>query len=32
MKLSNSHGLYLHVKSTGSRFWYFRYYFGGKEN
>ncbi|MBJ7220258.1 MULTISPECIES: tyrosine-type recombinase/integrase [unclassified Brenneria] len=31
IKLSDSHGLYLHVKPTGSRLWYFRYYFGGKE-
>ncbi|MBQ4778708.1 Arm DNA-binding domain-containing protein, partial [Pectobacterium versatile] len=31
IKLSDSHGLYLHVKPTGSRLWYFRYYFFGKE-
>lgn len=31
IKLSDSHGLYLHVKPTGSRLWYFRYYFCGKE-
>ncbi|UJR62359.1 tyrosine-type recombinase/integrase [Dickeya zeae] len=31
IKLSDSHGLYLHVKPTGSRLWYFRYYFAGKE-
>ncbi|GKW26928.1 hypothetical protein PEC331060_01060 [Pectobacterium carotovorum subsp. carotovorum] len=30
-KVSDSHGLYLHVKPTGSRLWYFRYYFCGKE-
>lgn len=29
--VSDSHGLYLHVKPTGSRLWYFRYYFFGKE-
>ncbi|MFJ5335825.1 Arm DNA-binding domain-containing protein [Pectobacterium sp. CHL-2024] len=23
--------MYLHVKPTGSRLWYFRYYFCGKE-
>ncbi|MFC0072583.1 Arm DNA-binding domain-containing protein [Samsonia erythrinae] len=31
IKRSDSHGLYLHVKPTGSRFWFFRYYFCGKE-
>ncbi len=31
IKLSDSHGLYLHVKPTGSRLWYFKYYFFGKE-
>ena len=31
IKLSDSHGLYLHIKPSGSRIWYLRYYFAGKE-
>ncbi len=30
-KVSDSHGLYLLVNPGGSRLWYFRYYFCGKE-
>ncbi|TKI03075.1 DUF4102 domain-containing protein [Martelella alba] len=31
-KLSDAQGLYLTVAASGSRLWYFRYRFGGKEN
>jgi hypothetical protein len=31
-KLTDSQGLYLMVSISGSRLWYFRYRFGGKEN
>ncbi|MBS0847055.1 integrase arm-type DNA-binding domain-containing protein [Citrobacter sp. JGM124] len=32
IKLSDSDGLYLHVKPSGSRLWYLRYFFAGKES
>lgn len=31
-KITDSHGLYLLVSTSGSRLWYFRYRFDGKEN
>ncbi|HAT6803600.1 TPA: tyrosine-type recombinase/integrase [Citrobacter freundii] len=31
-KLTDAQGLYLLVSTSGSRLWYFRYRFGGKEN
>lgn len=31
-KLTDTHGLYLMVSTTGSRLWYFRYRFAGKES
>lgn len=31
-KLTDDHGLYLLVSTSGSRLWYFRYCFGGKES
>lgn len=31
-KLTDSLGLYLTVSTHGSKLWYFRYTFGGKEN
>ncbi len=31
-KLTDAHGLYLLVSTSGSRLWYFRYCFGGKES
>lgn len=32
VKLSDSHGLYLLVNPGGSRIWYLKYRFGGKES
>ncbi|WJY13654.1 integrase family protein [Pectobacteriaceae bacterium CE90] len=32
IKLSDSHGLYLHVKPTGSRLWYLKYRINRKES
>ncbi|ECI6407494.1 tyrosine-type recombinase/integrase, partial [Salmonella enterica] len=31
-KLTDSQGLYLTVSTSGSKLWYFRYFFGGKES
>lgn len=31
-KLTDAQGLYLTVSASGSKLWYFRYRFGGKEN
>ncbi|NDL64307.1 tyrosine-type recombinase/integrase [Acerihabitans arboris] len=31
-KITDAHGLYLLVSTSGSRLWYFRYSFGGKES
>lgn len=31
-KLTDSQGLYLTISTSGSKLWYFRYRFGGKEN
>ncbi|MFY4272115.1 tyrosine-type recombinase/integrase [Escherichia coli] len=31
-RISDSHGLYLEISSSGSRLWYFRFRFNGKQN